>query len=55
MTSGNLASHLRKLEEADYVKIRAWLSDARSRVVTPTPQGLRALANFIVELRKALG
>lgn len=47
LTSGNLGSHLKKLEEGGYVQVRRSLLDARARIVSPTPSGLVALASFL--------
>lgn len=54
LTSGNLASHLRRLEEAGYVKTARTLPDARARVVRITPQELGALQTMIDRLRSAV-
>lgn len=54
LTSGNLASHLEKLEGGGYIEVRRSLLDARQRVIKPTPIGLAALAEFTTSNSEAL-
>lgn len=55
ISSGNLAHHLRKLEEAGYVDIKKSLDDLRTRILSLTPTGICALAEFLFNLREAEG
>ncbi len=54
LTPGNLAFHLKRLEEKGYVKIKRSLLDARGRVVIPTQFGLTALFDLVSLLRRAV-
>ncbi len=53
LTPENLASHLKMLENADYVRNRRSLLDARVRIVSSSATGLLALADFLESLVKA--
>ncbi|MEX2619126.1 MAG: transcriptional regulator [Egibacteraceae bacterium] len=55
MTAGNLLTHLRKLEEADYVDVRK-RSRGRSSVtsIAITPHGRSALEGYRIGLRQLL-
>ena len=55
LTGGNLTTHLRKLEEADYLMITKEFVDAKPRTwVQATPTGRRAFAEYLSNLEKAL-
>ena len=55
LTGGNLTTHLRKLEEADYLVITKEFVDAKPRTwVQATPTGRRAFAEYLADLEKAL-
>ena len=55
LTGGNLTTHLRKLEEADYLVITKEFVDSKPRTwVQATPQGRRAFAEYLSNLHKAL-
>ena len=55
LTGGNLTTHLRKLEEAGLLVITKEVDGARSRTwVQATPEGLRAFAEYLSNLHKAL-
>jgi len=50
ISAGKLAHHLRMMEEAGYVKVERVLDDLRGRELRLTPEGARALMDFIGEL-----
>ncbi len=52
ITSGNLAHHLKMLEERGYVKVEKEWKDLRARIITITPEGYKALAKFINALKE---
>lgn len=53
VTDGNLASHLAKLEEAEYIKIEKSFEGKRPKtVVHITDTGKAAFKNYIEELKK---
>ena len=55
LTGGNLTTHLRKLEDAGYLVITKELQDSKPRTwVQPTPAGLRAFAEYLANLHRAL-
>ena len=51
LSAGNLAHHLKILEERRYVKIDKPLSDLRTRIISITPDGYQALASFLAKLK----
>jgi len=53
LTDGNIGSHLRKLEEAGYVRCKKAFVDRRPRTTYAIlPQGRRAFARHVAELEK---
>ena len=55
LTGGNLTIHLRKLEEAGYVAMTKEFVDVKPRTwVRATPEGLRAFADYLGDLQRAL-
>ena len=55
LTGGNLTIHLRKLEEAGYIAMTKEFVDAKPRTwVRATPEGLRAFADYLGNLQRAL-
>ena len=55
LTGGNLTTHLRKLEDADYLVITKEFVDSKPRTwVQATPQGRRAFTEYLANLHKAL-
>ena len=55
LTGGNLTTHLRKLEEADYIAMEKEFVDAKPRTwVRGTPVGRRAFAEYLVNLERVL-
>ncbi len=55
LTGGNLTTHLRKLEEADYLVMTKEFVDSKPRTwVQATPTGRRAFAEYLASLEKAL-
>ena len=55
LTGGNLTSHLRKLEEADYLAMTKEFLDSKPRTwVEASPEGRRAFAEYLSNLEKAL-
>ena len=55
LTGGNLTTHLRKLEHADYLVITKEFQDSKPRTwVQATPTGRRAFAEYLSNLREAL-
>jgi DNA-binding transcriptional ArsR family regulator len=55
MTAGNLATHLRKLEEAGYIEInKSYRSRTPVTLVRLTPVGRRALEDYTTALRLML-
>lgn len=55
LTGGNLTTHLRRLEEADYLAMTKEFVDARPRTwVQATPPGRRAFADYLTNLQRAL-
>ena len=55
LTGGNLTTHLRRLEEADYVVISKEFVNSKPRTwVQATPTGRRAFAEYLSNLEKAL-
>ncbi|RME87907.1 MAG: transcriptional regulator [Anaerolineae bacterium] len=56
LTDGNLATHLRKLEEAGYVAVEKTFVGRRPRTyLSLTPQGRQAFANHVRALREIIG
>lgn len=55
LTGGNLTTHLRKLEEADYLVMTKEFVDAKPKTwVQATPTGRRAFAEYLADLERAL-
>ena len=55
LTGGNLTTHLRKLEDADYLVITKEFQDSKPRTwAQATPTGRRAFAEYLSNLQKAL-
>ena len=55
LSGGNLTTHLRKLEDADYVVTTKEFIDSKPRTwVETTPTGRRAFAEYLSNLEKAL-
>ncbi|RKZ26634.1 transcriptional regulator [bacterium] len=55
VTDGNLAGHLRKLEDAGYVRVKKEFKGRRPcTTYRLTPQGKRALRDYLKEMRKIL-
>lgn len=55
LTDGNLASHLRKLEDAKYVKMRKTFSKRRPRTIyTVTRMGEKAFASYVSAIEKII-
>ena len=55
MTGGNLTTHLRKLEDADYLAITKEFLNSKPRTwVQATPAGRRAFAEYLSTLEKVL-
>lgn len=55
LTGGNLTTHLRKLEDADYLVITKEFVGAKPRTwVQATPTGRQAFAAYLANLERAL-
>ena len=55
LTGGNLTTHLRKLEDADYLVTAKEFLDSKPRTwVQATPMGQRAFAEYLSDLEKVL-
>ena len=55
LTGGNLTTHLRKLEDADYLVTTKEFLDSKPRTwVEATPTGRRAFAEYLSNLESAL-
>ncbi len=55
LTGGNLTTHLRKLEDADYLVITKEFQNSKPRTwVRATPTGRRAFAEYLSNLERAL-
>ena len=55
LTGGNLTSHLRKLEDADFLVITKEFRDSKPQTwIQATPTGHRAFAEYLTNLEKAL-
>ena len=55
LTGGNLTTHLRKLEDAEYLVITKEFVDSKPRTwVQATPTGRRAFAEYLSNLDRAL-
>lgn len=55
LTGGNLTTHLRKLENADYLAITKEFHESKPRTwIQATPTGRRAFAEYLANLEKAL-
>ena len=55
LTGGNLTTHLRKLEDADYLAITKEFLDSKPRTwIQATPTGRRAFAEYLSNLDRAL-
>lgn len=53
LTDGNLSSHLKKLEESNYIEINKFFEGKRPKtVVKITDNGREAFKNYIAELKK---
>ena len=56
LTPGNLTTHLRKLEDAEYVEITKEFHGAKPRTwIEATESGRKAFAGYLVNLERALG
>jgi DNA-binding MarR family transcriptional regulator len=56
MTAGNLSTHLRKLEDADYVEQqKAFSGRTPVTYVSATRPGRRAFEDYLEQLRRLLG
>ena len=56
LTGGNLTTHLRKLEDADYLVITKEFQDSKPRTwVQATSTGRQAFAEYLSNLERALG
>ena len=56
LTGGNLTTHLRKLEDAGYLVIAKEFEGSKPRTwVQSTPEGRHAFAEYLANLREALG
>ena len=56
LTGGNLTTHLRKLEAANYLETSKEFANSKPRTwVSPTAEGRRAFAEYISNLTRALG
>ena len=55
LTGGNLTTHLRKLENADYLVITKEFEGVKPRTwVRATPTGRRSFADYLANLERAL-
>ena len=55
LTGGNLTTHLRKLEDADYLVITKEFQDSKPRTwIQATATGRNAFADYLSNLQKAL-
>ena len=55
LTGGNLTTHLRKLEEAEYLVMTKEFVDSKPRTwVQATPAGRQAFAEYLSNLERAL-
>ena len=55
LTGGNLTTHLRKLQDADYLVITKEFQDSKPRTwVQATPTGRRAFAEYLSSLGEGL-
>jgi DNA-binding MarR family transcriptional regulator len=55
LTGGNLTTHLRKLQDADYLVIAKEFEGVKPRTwVQATPTGRRAFAEYLANLERAL-
>ena len=55
LTGGNLTTHLRRLEDADYLVTTKEFLDSKPRTwVEATPTGRRAFAEYLSNLERAL-
>ncbi|HID05146.1 MAG TPA: ArsR family transcriptional regulator [Aigarchaeota archaeon] len=52
LSPGNLAHHLKMLEERNYVRVDKVWRDLRARVVSLTPEGVAALSSLLSRLRR---
>ncbi len=56
VTDGNLATHLRKLEDAGYIAVEKTFAGRRPRTyIALTPRGRQAFAEHVQALREILG
>ena len=56
VTDGNLATHLRKLEDAGYIKVTKTFVGRRPRTyIAITPEGRQAFAEHVRALKEILG
>lgn len=51
LSSGNLATHLKKLEESGLIDVRWDLADTRSRIISITAEGRRKVSDFLEALK----
>ena len=55
LTGGNLTTHLRKLEDAEYLQITKEFHNQKPRTwLQATPTGRKAFANYYTNLQKVL-
>ncbi len=55
LTGGNLTTHLRKLEDADYLATTKEFLNSKPRTwLQATPEGRRAFAEYLRDLERAL-
>ncbi len=55
LTSGNLASHIKKMEKANFIEVRKEFIAAKpTTIVTITPEGERAVEEYAQVLRNVL-
>jgi DNA-binding MarR family transcriptional regulator len=52
ISPGNLAHHLKVMEDVGYVKVEKTWEDMRARVLSLTPDGINAVATFMSVLRE---
>ncbi len=52
ISAGNLAHHLRVLEEKGYIKVDKTWEDMRARIISLTSEGVVSLADFLTALKE---
>ncbi len=56
LTDGNLSSHLTKLEESGYIKVKKTFKGKRPlTLLYATPKGCRAFKLYVVQIGRILG